>query len=185
MLTKSKYIQGIQCKKALWLRHHSPILFKSNDVQQAAYDQGVEVGIIARRLFGDAVLIDPKLPFQNKIEITKDFINQFKSIFEGAFIWNGCFCLVDVLLFRDGEWHLVEVKSSTSVKPIHIHDVAFQHFILTQLGISIDRVFICHINSLYKRESIIDYSLLFNMTDVTKDVLGLIPSVKKIFMILN
>ncbi|RAP24094.1 hypothetical protein DID73_01625 [Candidatus Marinamargulisbacteria bacterium SCGC AG-343-K17] len=179
LLTKSKYIQALQCKKLLWLTLNQPSALSINDNKQAVYDQGTMVGIDAQSLFPSGIMVDSDLSFPEKISTTRDYISKSQSMFEGAFKWDQCFCMVDVLVFNDGAWDLIEVKSSTSVKPIHYHDVGFQTFVLTQLGIEIRDMFICHIDTSYKRQGMLDRTALFHCDKVTNDVLDLLPTIKK------
>ena len=64
--------------------------------------------------------------FLIKFQKQKKWLDQDKTIFEGSFLWDKCFCMVDILTPYEDGWELIEVKSSTSVKPIHHHDLSFQ-----------------------------------------------------------
>ena len=73
-LTKSKYLSGLQCHKRLWneVRHRE----RTTDIsisQQRRFDQGTEVGILARDYFPDGVLIDAVDPLV-AVENTKQAI---------------------------------------------------------------------------------------------------------------
>ena len=67
-----------------------------------------------------------------------------------------------------GGFDLVEVKSSTGVKPEHIPDVAIQLYVLQNLGVPINNAYLMHINNRYVYPGG-DYNLeeLFTMGDVT------------------
>ena len=57
-LSKSLYIKGCQCPKALWLKKYHPELADEISAeQQALFDSGTNVGILAQQLFPDGVLI--------------------------------------------------------------------------------------------------------------------------------
>ena len=179
LLTKSRYIKAFQCKKLFCLSLNQPEVLDTDDMMQYRFDEGHLVGIQARLLFPDGLLIEHSLPFQDKISKTKACIENGQTVFEGAFYWNQCFCLVDALTYRDGAWDLVEVKSSTSVKPIHLHDVGFQTFLLSQLGIDVRSVFVCHIDTSYVRLGDLDVFSLFKMQDVTADVKACLSVVRR------
>ena len=67
-------------------------------------------------------------------------------IFEAAFSAAGIFVAVDILE-RDGpRYTVVEVKSSTKVKPEHIGDVAVQVHVLRQAGVNVTRAEVMHLN---------------------------------------
>jgi hypothetical protein len=56
--------------------------------------------------------------------------------------------LADVLLPVDGgQWRMVEVKSSTSVKPYHRDDVALQARLARSQGIDLAGVSVAHVDS--------------------------------------
>ena len=50
-LSKSKYCNAIQCKKMLWLDINKPEM-KEDVANQGVLDNGTEVGIVAKDLFG-------------------------------------------------------------------------------------------------------------------------------------
>ena len=179
LLTKSKYIQAVQCKKQLWISTQHPELMDIDEDRQFIFDQGTAVGVEAQKLFPGAELISQSLPFIDKLSKTKQMVDDRLSLFEGAFKWDQCFCIVDALIFNGENWDLIEVKSSTGVKPIHYHDVGFQWFVLNQLGICIDNIILCHINTSYERQGALDHSSLFKLHDITDDVQDLIPTIKK------
>jgi hypothetical protein len=58
MLSKSKYMSGLQCPKRLWLEIHRPDLIPEVAPSQLKiFDQGAEVGRLAREGFPGGVLI--------------------------------------------------------------------------------------------------------------------------------
>lgn len=172
-------MQAKQCKKMLWLMLNQPDQFEIDDNQQFIFDQGSRVGIEAHQLFPEAKLIETDLSFMDKISQTKQLLNKGISMLEGAFKWDQCFCMVDALIHTEKGWDLIEVKSATGVKPSHTHDVGFQFYVLKQLGIPVNRCFICHINTSYVRSGALDHESLFTMSDITESVNDAIPEIKK------
>jgi len=66
-LSKSKYVLGLQCEKALYLNVYEPDLASdASDSQQMIFDQGTEVGIFAQKMFPNGVLVDARY---NKTEL--------------------------------------------------------------------------------------------------------------------
>src|SRR5438105_11739466 len=59
-LSKSKYTAGVQCHKLLWWKVHEPkaIEPQPDKVLQDRFDQGAQVGALARDRFPGGVLID-------------------------------------------------------------------------------------------------------------------------------
>ena len=127
MISKSNYIKGTQCQKLLWLtKHHPSVMDAPSDIQSFVFSNGHRVGEMAQRLFPDGHLLPYDLPFDQKLYQTKLKISEGKTIFEPSFLWNQLFCMVDILHYSENGWQLIEVKSSTSLQPTHIKDVAFQ-----------------------------------------------------------
>ncbi len=61
-LSKSKYFVGLQCLKRLYLRCYQPELAgETDEQQQAIFDQGKEVGLLAQKAFPPGTGTRPKL----------------------------------------------------------------------------------------------------------------------------
>ena len=92
-------------------------------------------------------------------------------MYEAACTFEGIRIRADILVQgNDGGFDLVEVKSSTSVKPEHIPDVAIQLYVLQNLGVPINNAYLMHINNRYVYPGG-DYNLeeLFTLGDVTAE----------------
>ena len=59
LLTKSKYLYGLQCIKLLWLACHDSEKLKPDEFQSFIFSQGHMVGDAARQLFPDGTLVEP------------------------------------------------------------------------------------------------------------------------------
>jgi hypothetical protein len=77
------------------------------------------------------------------------------------------------------EWDLIEVKSTTSLKDVHIPDVAFQVWVFTEAGIKIRRCFLCHINNEFVRDGEINPKEFFTLSEVTAEVSAITPEIKR------
>ena len=64
-------------------------------------------------------------------------------------------------------WDIIEVKSTTSLKDVHLEDLGFQVWILAMAGLEIRRCFLCYINPDFVRQGKIDPKKLFVLEDVT------------------
>ncbi len=167
-LSKSKYCEGIQCKKILWLDKHCPEE-RGEPSNQAVLDNGTEVGQLAKTLFGEYIDIDFNENLQQMIEDTKKAIqeNERGVITEASFLYDQNFCSVDLLKKENDEYEIYEVKSSTEVKDIYKEDASYQYYVLTSLGYNVKRVCIVHLNSHYVREGDLDLNKLFTIVDIT------------------
>jgi hypothetical protein len=58
-ISKSKFLQGLQCPKLIWSAYNAKHLFPEvDDALQAVFDQGHEVGSFAKKLFPNGVEVD-------------------------------------------------------------------------------------------------------------------------------
>jgi uncharacterized protein DUF2779 len=177
-LSKSRYTAGVQCHKLLWWKVHEPLAveLQPDKVLQDRFDQGAQVGTLARGRFPGGVLIDlPHQAVAERVALTRKLIDDgAPAIFEASFIASNTFVAVDVLTPQDGGFHLTEVKSSSSQKEEHLPDVAVQIHVLNQSGIRVTGVDIMHLN---KECHFPDLSNLFERTDVTEAVQPLLGKV--------
>ncbi len=74
----------------------------------------------------------------------------------------------DVLVRKEGNrWELIEVKSSTSVQNVHLHDVAFQNYVLEKCGLEISDCSILHLNRKYVLDKEIDLKGIFERHELS------------------
>ena len=177
-LSKSKYLSGLQCPKRLWLEIHKPELVPPPPPgQQRLFDQGTQVGVLARKDFPEGCLIKADyLNIPKAIKETKAALDKYQDIlFEGCFIRDNVLVRPDIILRNDqGDWNIIEVKSSTSVKTENIHDVAIQVWVLQGCGLNVNRMFLKHIN---QDCTYPDLSNLFKIEDITEQVKTVLPRV--------
>lgn len=180
LLSKSRYMRGVQCAKALYLGvYHRELEPPVSRAQQALFDQGQEVGRLAReRLFPGGVFIDAK-PWESRLAIarTRDAIaGGARRIYEASFGIEGAWARVDILALPESRrsWDLIEVKSSTSVKEEHLEDLACQAYIAEQAGLEVGRLFLVHLNKQCVAPGLED---LFVQAEVTQDVKPLLGRV--------
>ena len=179
-LSKSKLIAFRQCRKRVWLEVHRPELREDSTQAQARFDQGHQVGDIARLLYdpeGRGALLDPQQHgLENVFAQTQDLLNSPQAIFEAGFRTDEALALADVMLpiEKAGKlaWKMVEVKSSTSVKDYHLDDVVIQAFIARTAGVALASASVAHIDSNWVYPGGSDYSGLLRETDVTEHALG-------------
>lgn len=168
-LSKSKYIKGLQCHKALWFEQHKPKLKSSASAQTTQnFATGNQVGDLAKELFpnGEEIEFDSG-NFHGMIAKTKALIAEGVSvIYEATFSENGMFVMVDILVKNGDAWDIYEVKSSTSVKDVYLDDVSVQRYALSGV-LNVGQCYVVHINNQYIRQGELDIQALFAMADVT------------------
>lgn len=95
------------------------------------------------------------------------------SIYEAAFRYDDIRIRADILVRGEDDClDLVEVKSSTSVRPENEWDLAIQHYVLTGAGYSIGRSCLLHINNEYVYQGgEHDLEELFTLVDLTESTI--------------
>jgi hypothetical protein len=170
-LSKSRYVAGWQCPRLLWWQVHEPDAaeLQPDVVLQDLFDQGNLVGARAREEWPNGVLIEGDRHDYTRVPRTRSAIDAGASvIFEAAFEQEGVFCAVDVLERHGDEWTLIEVKSSSQVKDVHIPDVAVQVHVCRRAGVNVTRAEVMHMNRDYRHPG--DAVPLFVRADVTADI---------------
>lgn len=178
-LSKSSYCRGIQCKKILWLEKNKP-----NEIEEQNNDrileQGNDIHEVARYLFGSHINIEYTENLNQMIEDTINTIESYKDVVitEASFNYKNNFCSVDILKKENNKYEIYEIKSSTELKDIYINDASYQYYVLTSLGLKVEKIFLVHINSNYVRIGDLDLDELFIKQDITKEVKSLQDKVK-------
>src|SRR4029079_3934030 len=180
-LSTSKFLSGLQCHKRLYLEVHQPALATTPDeVTQAICDMGTEVGELARSRFPGGVLVtaghrQTEAALAQTAALIQDLT--VPAIYEGAFLHGGVMIRADILervLTADGQpcgWRLIEVKSSTKVKDVHLEDLAIQSEVILGAGLTLVSVSLMHINTGYLyRDGAIDLTELFAIQDLSEAV---------------
>lgn len=188
-LSKSRYTRGVQCPKMLWMEAHMRDQFDDSVLNQAVLDTGNLVGDLAMSYFGDFTEV-PFLQgnFAEMARITRDLVDAGTPVVcEATFEHQGDLCMVDILLVEHDGVHIIEVKSSTSVHDIYLHDAAFQTWILCNCGMNVKSVSLMHLNRAYERAGELDLQRLFTRANITDTVMAMqdevaarVPSLKRV-----
>jgi len=177
-LSKSRYTAGVQCHKLLWWRVHEPNAreLQPTKVLEDRFNQGKQVGELARQRFPGGVLVDlHHNAVEQRVARTRQLIaDDAPAIFEATFLADNTRVDVDVLRREGKGFHFIEVKSSNSQKEEHLPDVAVQLHVLKQSGIQIAGAEVMHLN---KECRFPDLTNLFQHADVTAAVEPLLGKV--------
>ncbi len=172
-LTKSAYLNGLQCPKLLWHAYNRRDQFPPIDKRtQALFDQGHEVGLLAQKLYPEGIMVEweaPSVQADEKAAELRALFELRKPLFEPALTFAYCYARADILepLGRDA-WNIVEVKSGASVKDPNWDDLAFQRCYGQGAGIRIDRCVVLHIQRMYVRRGDLEHAKLLIKEDVTE-----------------
>ena len=179
LLSKSKYLYGLQCAKYLWINFHEKgKLPEIDEAQQHVFDEGTKVGELATTLFPKGISLT-KYDFMENIRKTKEAIKKKKPLFEAGFMYGDCYSRADILEPNGDGWDIIEVKSGTSVKDINIHDVSFQKYCYQGCGLKIKNCYLMHINKEYVRKGKVNVKKLFVKQDITSEVENAINGVEE------
>src|SRR5208282_3182915 len=146
---------------------------------EAIFEQGREVGLLARQLFPGGVEVDGSGGLDGAIRTTRELIAnpEVPAIFEGTFENGGVLVRVDMLQRRrDNRWRLLEVKSTTSLKEHHLDDVAIQARVVSRSGLDLAASCLMHVNRNYVfKGGTIDVRQFFRTRNLTRRIARLDP----------
>ena len=168
-LSKSKYCQGVQCKKILWLEENKKEV-KEEGSNDSLLETGNQVGLLAKSLFGNYIDIKYQDDLHQMVEDTQKIIakEEVCNITEASFFYENNFCSVDILRKNKDQYEIYEVKSSTTLKDIYLEDASYQYYVLTSLGYDVRKVCVVHINKKYVRQGELEIEKLFQIEDITE-----------------
>ena len=167
----------------IWI---SQILTPPDTSTKAVFETGDIVGELACQLFPDGKEVEFTKDYDEMMATTAKYLDDgvVENIYEATFNYEGILVMVDILHIDADGISIYEVKSSTSVKDIYLHDVFIQYYVLKNLGFNIKSANVVHIDSSYVRGDNLKLDELFAIVDVSDEVLELqdnIPYILKEF----
>ena len=167
-LSKSSYCDCIQCNKMFWLNKYKKDLAVVN-VNDNILENGRKVGEFAKGLFGDYVEVPYDLSINKRIEKTKELLeNNQNVIAEASFNYDNNFCSVDLLKINPDGVEIYKVKSSTEIKNIYYEDIAYQYYVLSNLGLTVNGAYIVYVNNKYIKIGELDIEQYFKNENVSR-----------------
>ena len=168
-LSKSTFLAGKQCHLRLWYDFNARgLAAPPDDIALNAFEVGHAVGELAcRRHPGGTLIAADHRHVEEALADTRQALGQASrhppALFEAAFLHEGVFVRVDILEpLPTGGWRLVEVKSTASVKPVHVQDVAIQLWVLRGLGMDVRDAGVLVLNRDYVFDGVqLDVNALF------------------------
>ena len=135
MLSKSKYIRGLQCERALWLEEHCPKLARYPATTLARFREGRDFEHRVKDTFPHGIDISRRLRgnITQYPALTARLLSQPGEVvlFEAGFIYDEVLVLADILHKQaDGTVIVYEVKDSPKVSDTFRLDVAVQHYVI-------------------------------------------------------
>ena len=170
-LSKSQYMKGLQCPKALWLfKYRKDLATEPDQRRQNLFATGHRVGDLAKQLFPGGVEVEYRQSdYQSMVDETTQFTKSGNVIYEGSFFTNGVFVRADILVKNGDAWDVYEVKATASTKAVHKPDVAIQWYVISR-HLALNKAYLVHLNTAYLRHGELDVQSLFTIDEVTEAV---------------
>ena len=171
ILSKSTYIKGLQCEKALYMQKKHPYLRDKLSIEQRAkFQRGTDVGVLAHEVFPGGINMAPNSPsqFLKKVQETMENLSnpEVKVMYEAVLQYNDTLIMLDMLV-RDGDrWLAIEVKSSMRLSETYYNDAALQYYVLHGCGVPLSDFKLMYLNGDYEKNGPIDVNQLFKMESV-------------------
>lgn len=178
-LSKSRLTSFEQCPRRLWLEVNRRDLLSTGLGRGALLQVGHQVGEIARHLTPGGVLIGHDDRLGEAVIETRERIagGARDPLFEATFVHEDVLVRVDLLLPEgDDGWRICEVKSTASVKPYHLRDLASQVWVALGTGLSVSGADLAHIDTTFTYTRPGNYGGLLRTVDVTERVVPLVNS---------
>ena len=136
ILSKSKYIRGLQCDRALWLDVFNPRLARYTAEQMRRFDRGREFEYAFKALFPDGIDLSAELKRNVDAypELTTMYLDKEEEVdlFEAGFLYDEVLVLADVVHKNaDGTLDIYEVKSGNVLSETYKRDAALQHYVIS------------------------------------------------------
>lgn len=173
LLSKSKYIRGLQCERALWLDVHEPRLARYTAEQMRRFDRGRDFEYAFKSRFPDGIDLSAELgrnvdlyPARTAELLDLRPCPAAKTVlFEAGFQYDDVLVLADVVCQRDdGSLDIYEVKSGTTLSDTYRRDAALQHYVISHCR-SINKFCI-----VYNGSDGVNGSNGFNIVDLTAEL---------------
>ena len=136
LLSKSKYVRGLQCDRALWLDVFNPRLARYSAEQMRRFDRGREFEYAFKDTFPDGIDISLELKrnvdaYPERTAMLLDKEDEV-DVFEAGFVFDDVLVLADVVHKNaDGTLDIYEVKSGTALSDTYKNDAAVQYYVIS------------------------------------------------------
>lgn len=136
LLSKSRYVRGCQCEKALYLDTYRRSLARVDEATRMRFAAGYDFERRFKARFPDAIDLDRVLQrdLSRYVDTTARVLFQDGAVilFEAGFWFDGVMVLTDVLRRKaNGDVYIMEVKNSTAIGAGIRADVAVQYYVVS------------------------------------------------------
>ena len=154
LLSKSRYLKGLQCTKALYLDTFHPQLGRISRETRLKFAAGRDFEHRFKGLFPNGIDLSKELGWHidRYPTRTRSLLSQEgeRVLFEAGFLYDGVLILADVVHKRaDGNIHIYEVKNTSRVTPVIRHDVHLQHYVVSHCVSTLEGFDVVYRNDAY------------------------------------
>jgi hypothetical protein len=178
-LSKSTFQRGVKCDKNLYLyKHHYNLKDPVSAEQQALFDSGHKIGLLAQQLFPGGIDASPShyRKMEESVEKTRELIAAGHTIiYEATFLYDEVIAALDILVKDERGWKGYEVKSSSKLKETYKMDAAIQYYVISNSGVDLQDMSVVHLNNNYCRGEELEVSQLFSVVSVVDWIRSALP----------
>lgn len=181
ILTRSRYLDGLQCPKLMWAKLHDRDRVAAGEAWHRQVGSSARrLEDLAKQLWQGGVEVPPFRDGAERAAATQKVLPKRVPLFAAVFRVDGRQCRVDVLEpAPGGRWDLVAVKAGARVRNVTIQDLAFQRDVLLAAGLELERCRVLHVDTAYVRGEHLHVHELLRDVDVTERVQKVGPYVEK------
>lgn len=149
-LDKQRFEAGQQCHKRLWLDCHAPVQEPASASRLELSRVGDELRDLARTAFPKGIAVEADDVDAAAEETAARLKEAAPVLFDAVFVSEGAVARCDILVVhKDKQVDLFEIKSGTKVKHRYVNDLALQAATLAENGYKVQRAYLLHINPKY------------------------------------
>jgi hypothetical protein len=182
LLSKSRYLDGLQCPKLMWTRAND----RDRIPEGPAWREHLgaanrNLRDLAKQLWEGGVEVPPFRDPLETVKATRKLLTRRTTIFEASFQAAGRICRVDIIEPGDEDdlWNIIKVKGGAKVRNMHIQELAFMRDTMLLSDVPVGRIEVLHVDTDYVRGEHLHVDELFKRVDVTERVLRVGPYVDR------
>lgn len=178
MITISDYRNSkARCIKRVWLEKNNESVLENKNNERL--EESILIKELGRKLRPNGTLIDYNNNIDLMVHQTNTIMSNDKIIYNATFKYDDICIKCDILEYDNDKWDIYLIKSSVNVEKKYYDELAIQCYVLQKLGYKVGNINIAYINNEYIRENELDINKLFNIENVTDQVIELISDVNE------
>ena len=166
-----------RCLKKIWLeKRNSPVVEKN---ESANKDEFILIHELARKIKDNGTLINYNSNHDVMVKQTEEKMSKNEIIYHAMFKYDDTYVKYDILVRHNDKLDIYLIKGTVRIEEKYYHELALQYYVLQQLGYEVGDMYIIYINNDYIRDDELEINKLFNVGNVTSQVINLIDEVQQ------